>query len=66
MQPPIKLAIIVFHRVPKDKLFKHIYKMGLDNCHLSKYNENLFVLLFIVISYKMVRILGLEPRTPCL
>ena len=66
MQPPIKLAITVFHKVPRDKNCKHIYKIGLDNCHLNKYNENLFAFLFIVISYIMVRIQGLEPWTPCL
>ena len=43
IQPPIKLAIIVFHSVPIFKCCKQKYKIGLDNCHLTKYNKKAFI-----------------------
>ena len=44
IQPPIKLDNIVFQKVEKCKQFKHIYNIGVDNCHLNRYNKNFFML----------------------
>jgi len=42
MHPPMRFEIIVFQNVPKCKKLKHINNIGVDNCHLIKYNINFF------------------------
>ena len=43
IQPPIKFEIIVLIITLKLKKDKHKYKIGVDNCHLIKYNINFFI-----------------------
>lgn len=43
MQPPIKFAIIVFETSSKGSHNKQMYNIGVDICHLSKYNKNAFI-----------------------
>lgn len=57
----MRFEIIVFQNVPKCKKLKHINNIGVDNCHLIKYNINFFNLN--PPNNKMASPLGFEPRT---